>query len=218
MVAGASAEVRRQALIGASHLSALVGHSLTGIVFRRDASADSFASGAASCSLMLSTAPRAPLSASRTFAQNAGNGAVTVSTGTIALPQSPPAAGPVAWSSANTIRIAFQRPWSSMGGTICLDLVSSTAPGQEVGWWVADAAFDDVHGSTRDLGDGCGPIGGASGHWNHSDSYALRVGGEARFEAQGTAGDLGICCSASGPRGRSRRPLWGFRHRPGAGA
>jgi hypothetical protein len=192
-IAGASRDVRQQTLIAASHLTALVGQPITAFELRRTAANETYQGGTTHLTVQLSTSPLDPLSASPTFAANVGPDLVTAFTGTVALPTSPPQLGPaVAWSAANTLRVAFQVPFVYLGGTLCLDVTGLAVPGQHAEWWMADAVFDDVKGTATDLGGGCGPYGGPQSQWSHVATRTLVAGGQARFFAYGEPWTIGV--------------------------
>ena len=111
-IAGASRDVRQQTLIGANHLTSLVGTALLAIELRRTAANEVYQGGTADLTVHLSTSPNEPLSCSPAFAANTGPDEVQVWTGAVTLPTSPIDIGPnVAWSANNTVRIAFTTPF-----------------------------------------------------------------------------------------------------------
>ncbi|MEO6596942.1 MAG: hypothetical protein ABIP94_19525 [Planctomycetota bacterium] len=192
-IAGGGALVRQQTLVGASHLAALVGHSLTAIELRRSAANETFQGGAATLTVTVSTSPNVPLACSQSFAVNVGPDVVQVFGGTVTFPSSPPAIGPaVAWTQANTVRIPFQTPFAYSGGTLCLDVTGQPVAGMNVGWWVADAEFEDLEGTVVERGNGCGSYGGAQHRWSYVSTRSLLPGAFARFWAYGPPNSLGL--------------------------
>ncbi|HEX5050330.1 MAG TPA: hypothetical protein VFZ65_01030 [Planctomycetota bacterium] len=192
-IAGGSAEVRQQTLVGASHLGALVGRSLTALELRRSAADETYQGGEAHLAVTVSTSPNAPLACSQAFAGNVGNDAVQVFDGTVTIPTSPPAVGPsVGWTPDNTVRIAFQSPFVYLGGTLCIDVIGQPVAGQAAGWWVADAEFEDLEGTVVEVGDGCGSYGGPHHRWSYVAERSLLPGAFARFWAHGTPNSLGL--------------------------
>jgi len=186
-IAGASRDVRQQTLIAPSHLTALVGRTLWAIELRRTAANEVYQGGTADLTVSLSTSPNDPLSCAPTFAANLGPDEVQVFDGAVTLPTSPAQVGPtVAWSAANTVRIAFATPFLYLGGTLCVDVTGHPVAGQTADWWMADAMFEDIKGTTTDLGGGCGPYGGAQSQWSHVSNRSLLAGAQARFFAYGT--------------------------------
>ncbi|MFN3242120.1 MAG: hypothetical protein ACE37K_11455 [Planctomycetota bacterium] len=190
---GAADPFRHQILVGPSHLSPMVGKAITAIEFRRSADSDMFNGGAIHLDLQLSTSPLAPLETSELFANNAGSQPVSAFTGQVAVPTSPAAVGPnVPWSPDNVVKIQLSAPFAYTGGTLCIDLTGTPVAGQEVNWWMADACFESVTGSTIDLGGGCGNFGGATSQWSTVDKRSLVPGGYAHFRAFGTPYGLSI--------------------------
>lgn len=176
---GASQDVRQQTLIGQSRLTAVLGRSITALELRRCVANKTYQGGAACLSVSLSTSPRQPLHGSAAFANNVGADAVQVFQGQVTLPTSPPAAGPVAWTPSNTIRIAFQTPFPYFGGTLCIDVTGTKVPGQTANWWMVAAVGEDLAGTIANGGDGCGQYGGAQGMWAHVSPHSLVPGGHA---------------------------------------
>lgn len=205
-VAGASRSLRQQTLIGSSHLTALLGRSITALELRRTARNQSFPGGTIQVSVALAVSPRTPLRSSRTFAANLGTAAVTVFTGAVALPASPATAGPtVPWTASNTVRIAFQTPFVYTGGTLCVDLVAAPVAGQLAHGWLADAVFEDVAGTIAPVGAGCGGYGGPSRAWSAIDERKLVPGAHADFFADGPHNALGF--AVFGTRSAAPIPL-----------
>ncbi|MFO1032173.1 MAG: hypothetical protein U1F60_13930 [Planctomycetota bacterium] len=186
-VAGASRQLRQQTLIGPSHLAGMYGHPIMALELRRTAANETYLGGSTQWTVHLSHAPHEPIEASNVYAANVGADAVQVFQGEVTLPTSPPALGPsVAWTSENTIRIEFDTPFVYLGGTLCVDVVGEPVSGQNANWWMADAAFESVAGTTLDLGGGCGSYGGPQHQWANIATRSLLPGGYARFFAFGT--------------------------------
>jgi hypothetical protein len=186
-IAGASRDVRQQTLIAPNHLTALVGHTLWAIELRRTAANEVYQGGTADLTVHLSTSPNDPLSCAPAFAANIGVDEMLVFDGPVVLPTSPIDIGPaVAWSASNTVRITFTTPFLYLGGTLCVDVIGHPVGGQNADWWMADAMFEDIKGTTTDLGGGCGPYGGAQSQWSHVSKRSLLAGAQARFFAYGT--------------------------------
>ena len=192
-VAGSNADLRQQTLIGASHLTALLGQNLQAIELRRSVADETNVGGSAHLAVTLSTSPRITSRTSRTYADNVGNDAVQVFAGVVTIPTSPPELGPnVAWSTNNTVRIAFQTPFVYTGGTLCVDVIGTTIPGQESGWWVADAISEIVRGTAVSRGQGCGTYGGNDGSWSDASTGKLVPGSHTMFWAYGTPNGLAM--------------------------
>ena len=206
---GASRDVRQQTLVGSSHLAALVGRTLTALEWRRSSANETYQGGAAQWTVTLSIAARQPSRADLHFANNVGSNAVQVFAGSVTLPNSPPAAGPVVpWSANNTVRVEFTTPFVYTGGPLCVDITGLAVPGQNADWWMADAAFEDLYGDAVERGDGCGSYGGAQGRWSHVSTRDLVPGCHAQFHAYGPPGGLAI--AAFGSRSPAPIPLAAF--------
>ncbi len=208
-IAGASRDVRQQTLIGAGHLTPLVGRTLTALELRRTAANETYDGGTADLTVTLSISPNTPLGASSTFAANAGTTTVQVFSGPVAFPTSPPIAGgagsPVAWTQNNVVRIPLTTPFVYNGGTLCIDVLGQAVPGQEANWWMADAEFEDLQGMTTDLGGGCGAYGGPAREWSYVEPRSLLPGAYAHFFAYGPPMSLAI--AAFGTRSAAGVPL-----------
>src|SRR5262245_15003625 len=192
-IAGASRNLRQQTLIGASHLQGLVNHDLTAIEFRRTDANEVYAGGAATMSVVLSTSPHDPLTCSDVYAQNVGTNAVSVFTGQVTLPTSPATTGsPIPWVPSNIVRVVFSQPFHYNGGTLCVDITGTRVIGQEANWWMADAVFENVAGTTAEIGAGCGAYGGPQGQWSNVAARSLVAGGHARLWAYGPAYSAGF--------------------------
>ncbi|MBL8753299.1 MAG: hypothetical protein JNK15_08370 [Planctomycetes bacterium] len=193
--AGAEAPLRQQILVGASHLTAMVGRQITALELRRTAVNETYSGGSADLAVDLSTSPSAASSASNTFATNIGPDLTNVFAGTITLPPSPntgSAGSQVAWSAANTIQIPLSTPFPYNGGTLCIDITGTPISGQQT-WWMTDAAEEVVAGTAvLELGPGCGIYGGPQHQWSMVARRSLVPGGQAVFRAEGPANSLGI--------------------------
>ncbi len=202
-IAGAAEPMRQQTLIGTSHLTGLVGRTLTAIEFRRTAAAEVFVGGAANLTVTMSHSPRTPLAASPTYADNVGLAGVQVFQGTVVVPTSPATAGPgtaVAWTNDNIVRIPLTTPFLYTGGTLLVDVAGQPVAGQGTNWWMADAIFDDILGTAVEVGPGCGPFGGPQHRWSGVDVRTLLLGAHAKFWAFGPANEYGIAVfGATGP-------------------
>ncbi|MCA8966119.1 MAG: hypothetical protein KDC48_14630 [Planctomycetes bacterium] len=192
-VAGTGTDVRQQTLIGASHLTNLLGRELLALEIRRTASADAFAGATADWTVQLSHTNRDPLGADRIMDNNVGANAATVFQGLVTAPNSPATTGSaVPWSTANTIRVVFQTPFVYAGGTLCVDIVGHALPGQTSDWWVGDAVFEDISGTTTTIGNGCGMFGGSNHDWAYVCERTLLPGAFAQFRAHGTTGTFAV--------------------------
>ncbi len=188
-VAGTGSDVRQQTLIGASHLTGLLGRELLALEIRRTASAHTFAGATADWTVRLSHASRDPLAADRVMDNNAGANPVTVFQGLVTAPNSAANTNStIPWTANNTIRVVFQTPFVYAGGTLCVDIVGYARPGQTSDWWVGDAVFEDIAGSTTTIGNGCGAFGGSNHDWAHVCERSLLPGAFAQFRAHGTTG------------------------------
>lgn len=204
--AGASREVRQQTLVGASHLGNLAGRVLTGISLRRTAVDEIYQGGQTDLTVSLSITPVTPLACSTRFDTNVGPTPQVVFQGTVTIPTSPADVGPsVAWTPQNIIDIPFQTPFAYAGGTLCIDIVGTPIAGQNANWWMADAEFEDIEGTTTDLGGGCGAYGGPDGEWSFISTRTLLAGGHALMSAYGTP--HGLALAAVGPRAVAGLPL-----------
>lgn len=205
-VAGASRDVRQQTLIGASHLSALVGKAITAIRLRRHAANEHYLGGVANLTVNLSTAHNTPLDCSNVFAANASAPAQPNFSGQVTLPTSPATSSQsVPWSPDNVIHIQLANPFTYTGGTLCVDVTGHPVSGLNADWWMADLALEDISGTTNNLGGGCGIYGGANKEWSHASWRSLIAGGYARFFANGTPN--GLALAAFGPSSPSGVPL-----------
>jgi hypothetical protein len=191
--AGACADLRQQTLVGPSHLQNLVGRSIWGIELRRTAANEVYFGGNADVTVTLSTAPHPPLACSSTYAANVGNDAVQVFTGTVTLPTSPATTGStVPWTSGNVVQIPFQTPFLYQGGTLCVDVLGQPIPGWNANWWMTDAAFEDLSGTTQEIGTGCGTYGGPNHRWSFVAERSLLPGAYARFWAEGPQNGIAL--------------------------
>lgn len=214
-IAGASRDLRQQTLVGANHLTGLVGHPLWAIELRRTAANEVYQGGTADLTVHLSTSPNDPLSCSPAFAGNIGADEVQVWNGQVTLPTSPAETGPtVAWSASNVVRIAFTTPFVYLGGTLCVDVVGHPVSGQNANWWMADAMFEDLKGTATDLGGGCGPYGGAQSQWSYVSTRSLLAGAQARFFAYGAPWTIGVAVFGDGMSTGLPMSLIGFPSPP----
>lgn len=215
-IAGASRPLRQQTLIGASHLTGLVGRTLTALELRRNAANEIYQGGTLSLTVTLSIAPHAPLQATNAFVNNLGANAVQVFSGQLNLPTSPATTGTtVAWTANNILRVPFATPFLYLGGPLCIDVVGTPVNGQNANWWMADAMFEDIAGARTNLGGGCGAYGGPAHEWSNVAVRSLLPGAYARFFAFGPPLSFGI--AAFGTKSPAPIPLslLGFPSGPG---
>lgn len=215
-IAGASRPLRQQTLVGANHLTGLVGRTLTALELRRNAANEVYQGGTLALTVTMSIAPHAPLQATNAFVNNIGANAVQVFSGQLTLPTSPATTGPaVPWTANNILRIPFATPFLYLGGTLCIDIVGTPVAGQNANWWMADAMFEDIAGTTTDLGGGCGAYGGPSHEWSYVAERSLLPGAYAHFFAYGPPLSFGL--AAFGTRSATPIPLslLGFNSGPG---
>jgi hypothetical protein len=192
-IAGASRELRQQTLIGASHLSGMVGRELRALELRRTAVDEVYQGGTAQLEVRLSISPRTPLDCSPKYLDNVGPQPVLVFQGQVTLPTSPAHPGSqVAWTPANVVRVPFQVPFVYLGGTLLVDILGTPIAGQTADWWMADAEFEDLKGTAVQVGAGCGIYGGAQREWSHVAPRTLLPGAHARFWAYGTPNGLAL--------------------------
>lgn len=198
-VAGTGSPVHQQTLIGASHLTHLVGRELTALVLRRAAFNGDFEPAAPQWTIHLSHTNVAPLQCRPQFAHNTGANAQQVFQGQVQVPQSPAnTSNAIPWTTANTIRAEFQTPFVYTGGTLCLDLIGTPTQGQTSRWWVADAVWEDIPGSAQEIGAGCGAYGGPQSRWAFTDIYTLMPGARASFWALGAPNSFGVAVIGAG--------------------
>lgn len=214
-IAGASRDLRQQTLIGASHLTSLVGQTITDLELRRSAANEVYIGGSMDLTVTLSIAPTAPIDALPTFAANVGPAPVQVFSGTVTLPTSPatigaPSNAAVAWSIDNVLHIPLQTPFAYSGGTLLIDVVGHPIAGQNANWWMADAEFENIAGSVVDLGGGCGTYGGPQHQWSYVATRTLVPGGHGRFFAYGPPMSFGLAAFGASSPGPIPMSLLGF--------
>ena len=208
-VAGTGAHLRQQTLIGASHLTNLLGHQLLALELRRAAFADAFQGATMDWVVTLSHSPNTPLTCSEVYQNNVGPNPVTVFSGQVVAPASPAnTSNSIPWTTNNVIRVVFQTPFLYTGGTLCLDIVGTPIVGQTSNWWVCDAVWEDIPGTVTEIGSGCGLYGGAPHRWAGADRYTLMPGAIGKFWAYGAPNTFGIV--AFGAAGSGPIPLSAF--------
>lgn len=158
-LAGSGSNLRQQVIIGANHLLPLVGHTLSAIEFRRNLEEETFIGGSCNIAVTLATSITTPQNAAHTFSANLGSNSVLVHSGSVTFPTSPgstmlPAPINPAWTTNNTIRIPFSTIFTYNGGPLIIDFIG-TESAQGPGWWLMDAASEDVEGTIRSLGTAC---------------------------------------------------------------
>lgn len=107
-IAGVTADLHQQIIVDARHLQGMAGRTITALLWRREASAETFAGGAASLTVRLAETTRDSLNASPVFAANLGASAQTVFAGTVSIPTAPalPVSG-LTWDQGSTVRLDF---------------------------------------------------------------------------------------------------------------
>jgi hypothetical protein len=192
-IAGASRDVRQQTLIGASHLTALVGKSISAIELRRHSANEQYLGGTADLTVTLSISPLLPIECSPIYTNNTGPQGSAAFSGLVLLPTSPaPSGGPIGWSSTETVKIQLANSFTYTGGTLCIDIIGRAVTGQNANWWMANLELEDIGGTLTDLGGGCGIYGGINKQWSSVSRRSLLAGSYARFYANGTPGAPGL--------------------------
>ncbi|HEB54482.1 MAG TPA: hypothetical protein ENI87_14620 [bacterium] len=215
-IPGAADAYRHVTLVGASHLTSMVGQSIQAVSFRRSASDSTYQGGTIHLQVWLSATSTAPLDCSRAFADNVGAAPVLVFSGPVTVPTSPASPGPNApWTPQNTVRIAFNTGFFYAGGTLCMDIVGSPVAGQEVDWWMTDAVVESYGGSTANLGGACGAFVGSDGNSAFLGARSLVAGGFIESTASGTPYGLAIAAFGQGTPLGTPLSLLGFAAQPG---
>ncbi|MCC6784222.1 MAG: hypothetical protein IT457_15375 [Planctomycetes bacterium] len=177
---------RRQIVIDAGELSALVGHDLTALVFRRDGnvSPDALTPGTLHASVSIGIAAFGPDEVRPDLAANLPAPQLVFS-GSVPLPASPDArARQPQWSGSDVVEIPFAAPWRYSGGDLAIELQYS---GSGTIWWPIDAHEDPATGSVQSFGHACGGRAAVWGTTNHAADVQLVVGGTASFQFNGAA-------------------------------
>ncbi len=197
-VAGTVQARRQLTVIDGSLLAPLVGHTITGLSFRRNAENEAFAGGDATLTVRLSHSALSAVTAVEQFAVNHGSDLTTVFQGAVTLPTSPATtASAVPWSNDNVVRISFSQLFAYQGGSLAVDVTG--APGANAAhWWPADAVWQQNGGTSVSVGGGSGGYGGVNGEWSLLDAGNLGPGGTVAFRALGSAGHLGVLGIAVG--------------------
>ncbi len=197
-IAGTIQPRRQQTIVGASMLTPMIGHAITGVSFRRNGENQPLIGGDAMLLVRLSHSAVSPMATSTTFDANHGPDVATVFQGTVSLPISPPPIGGVVpWDSSNIVHIAFQQPFAYAGGNLAIE-VSGMPGSNPTSWWPADAVWQPNGGNATSVGNGSGPYGGPSGEWSLLASAELGPGATVQFTALGHPGDIAALGIASG--------------------
>lgn len=205
---GAVDPFRHQTLIGASHLSSMAGNYLSAIEFRRSAANEIFAGGQVHLTVNLSITPITPIQCSNAFVNNTGPSPIQVFSDTVDVPLSPATTVPT-WTFDNVVRIAFQTPFHYTGGTLCVDIEGAPIAGQTLGWWMADAVYENITGTVHNLGGGCPTSGSPTSDWNTVIPNTLAAGHHAHSIAHGTPGGFALAAIGIGsPSGIPLQGLW----------
>lgn len=192
-VAGVSASMRQQIVIDARHLSAMQGQSIAALLFRREAANEAYQGGTANLTVQLSQSLTVDaLSASGSFAANAGVSPLTVFSGAVTIPAAPAMlSGSVGWNATQTLRIPFSQHFFYTGGSLIVDIVGLTT-NQAVAWWPADAVRDSATGAVQSVGTGCGSHANPAGEWASAAASTLVPGATSLFYARGTEQGLAL--------------------------
>lgn len=199
-LAGATAPRRQQFLIGESLLTALRGHRITRLSFRRDGQPATLRSGAANLVVRLDQqAVASPWQASPVFASNLGTRVAEVFRGQVALPASPPPASrnAVGFAANEAIVIDLSQPFLYLGGTMCIDIEGEPASGQAVRAWPIDVDRDSARGIVTVDGRSCVSTPESVTRSITADAAALRPGATARFVGFAAAGEPAVLLLAA---------------------
>lgn len=193
LVPGVMSSAREQIMIGASHLTPLIGLPITALELKRHAFDEVFPAGSASLTVTMSESALQPLTSSEVFSANVGPSPLQVFSGTVQAPASPaPGPGVVGWTVANTIRVPFQTPFVYTGGTLCVDISGTKIVGQSSLFWTADAASVAPDASVVHLGPGTGANANELGQWSFLRASELVPGGQAQMTAFGPANSFAV--------------------------
>ncbi|MFO1051986.1 MAG: hypothetical protein U1F36_07210 [Planctomycetota bacterium] len=143
---------RMQLIIDSASLTALVGHNLTGLEFRRESARPlDQEAGSATVLVRIGQATTAPFGASADFAANCASPS-TVYQGPMASAYSS-VTGYAGWEDPHVIRVVFSQPYAYGGGHLTIDLEASASAHV---WWPVDAAVDPTIGQVHSIGSPCG--------------------------------------------------------------
>jgi hypothetical protein len=186
---GFTQRTRQQFLIGASHLSAARGRSLTSLSVRRDGSFQAALTGGGADLTLAISSGRAATDPSPLFAANRTSAPTTVFAGRVSLPASPAmtSANEPTWLSPFAVTLPFSQAYAYAQGDLCLDVDGAPAPGDVSPWWPIDYATDAGTGAAQTIGVGCGRFSRAS-----TSGTQWQIGSTARLLASGEAGSLAV--------------------------
>ncbi len=210
LVVAAGIPARQQILIDGVHLSQLVGHSITGIQFRRDSTlGDGLLGGSSDLIVRIGISPGPAADAVADFGVNV-SGATDVFRGTLTVPSTPSGSGFAGWQASHVVGIPFSVPYTYGGGTLCIDLESTTSGSGLI--WPVDALRDSTTGFVVDLGGQCGPLA-STGSTAGTHAELLIPGSTARFWFRNEPGSFAVMLLGLPPTGT---PLdLGFAGAPG---
>lgn len=184
-VAGITKRARQQVLVDTSHLVLARASTWDALWFRRDANgASTLSAGLANLAITISETVRVPAQASPAFDQNHGASRVTVFSGQVQVPASPPQITDP-WAVDQSLRIPFGTPFLYAAGNVCIEIVALGA-GFASSEWPIDCTFEDVAGTTASLGQHCSAAPGLPpGESLFANPLQLVLGASAVFTALG---------------------------------
>ena len=198
-LAGVAGGRRQQFIVGASFLSALQGHGIHSISFRRDGQLATLGSGQANMRVLISQGVLDDAKkATMFFAENLGNSSTIVFQGQVNAPSSPRPAtrDSVGFGVNEVITIILPQPYSYAGGTLCVD-VAGTPVGNSLRAWPIDVDRENVRGQVTMLGQSCVQLAQTFNRHLSADPASLRAGSTMRVRGFAQLGDTAILMLAA---------------------
>lgn len=140
----------KQLLISAGHLQPLIGRTIVGLAFRRDAAWFAPLPGSdATVAVKVGACASDPDAPAPDFATNLPQ-STEVYRGATSMPPMPPITGYQGWISPHTYEIAFTTPYQYSGGPLAIEIDGlMTTPHS---YFPMDAVCEETRGSIVDIG------------------------------------------------------------------
>ncbi len=149
-------DARRQLLLDARHLGQIVNQPILTLSVRRNAAGDRHRGGRLHVEVWMSHTSRAASAPQAAFAGNRGADHQQVFAGWLTLPDVPqPTTAPAPWVAPFAVDIPLDTPFAYLGGTLCIETITTTDPTAPTPWWPIDAVVQPERGAATSYGTSC---------------------------------------------------------------
>lgn len=182
----------KQILVGAEHLSALNGHTIVGLVFRRDGAwHPALPSSTGHWTVRMGACASDPNAPAADLAANLPS-ASEVFRGNVNLPGMPSISGYAGWTSPHIVEITFGNGYPYSGGALAIEIDAALSSASA--FFPMDAVGQETRGTIDDLGVACGPRVAGFVRTALSSGAAFAPGATTQLHCLSSSGNATVAC------------------------